>query len=88
MRRTDINVHIERVVLDGVSLVPGQEQQVTEALQAELGRLLAEGEVSPSLLASGALPYVSGDSLDLGSGGDPDDLGREIARALHGGLKR
>jgi hypothetical protein len=84
----NISVHIERLVLDGVAVAPGQQPRLQAALQAELSRLLAEGGLSPGLLAGGAVPAVSGESLQLTGGGDPEALGRQIARALHGGLKR
>ena len=35
-------VHIDRVVLDGVPIAPAQASRVRVALEAELGRLLAD----------------------------------------------
>ena len=82
----NINVHIERLVLDGISLAAGQRLQLQAALQTELTRILTEEELSPGLLARGAVSYVSGDPLHLTGAEDPGALGRQIARALQRGL--
>jgi hypothetical protein len=130
--RGSITVHIERLALEGLRLGVGEERLLRIAMQEELGRLLAEGELPARLRSGGAVPSLAGVSpstperSDPGSTGrgsllpraisrkgpsgnppgergdkpggaaaleitwwsDPADLGRQIARALYGGLQR
>lgn len=85
-RASGISVHIERLVLDGISVAPGQQSHLQAALQTELARLLAEDALSPDLLTRRAVPSISGGSLQLTGADDPGALGRQIARALQRGL--
>lgn len=88
----NVHVHIERLVLDGLTLGPGDAGRVRAAVEAELGRLLADGGVAPELRSGGALPGVTTPSITLGPPGAPGgpagalDSGREIARAVYRGI--
>lgn len=84
----NLEVRIERLVLEGIALTPEQRPRVQAALEAELTRLLAEGGLDPVLLESGALPRVPAGSFTLSGDGDPPQLGQQIAQAVYGGLKR
>jgi hypothetical protein len=83
----NIHVHIEHLVLDGLPVAPGQGHLVRGAVEAELTHLLADGGLAPGLTSGGAWSSVSGGSIVLGGGDRPDHLGRQIAQAVHGGLK-
>ena len=88
----DIEVTIERLVLDGLDLEPGGAGTLAAALQGELSRQLtaaaAQGRqhtgrpaFSPADAASLALPPVP---APAGTG--PELLGRRIGATLAGGL--
>lgn len=79
-------VHIERLVLDGIDVPYSQRPQLQAAVEAELARLLAAGGVAPSLRAGGAVDRVPGRAVQLTGDGDPAHLGTQIARAVHGGI--
>ena len=79
-------VHIERLVLDGIDVPYSQRPQLQAAVEAELARLLAAGGVASGLQAGGAVPSLPGGSIHLVEGGDPGHLGMQIARAVHGGI--
>lgn len=81
-----IHVHIERLVLDGLPVTGAQAPRVEAALEAELGRLLADGEVSPGLLSDGAVAHVPGGTIQMSGQSDPAGIGRQVARALYGGI--
>ena len=83
-----INLAIERLVLDGFQLNPAQRSLLQEALQAELGRLLAEGGVTGGLAAGGMVPSVRADGFAISGDGGPVSLGRQIAQAVYGGIVR
>ena len=82
----NINVHIERLVLDGVSISPSQRPLVKAAVEAELGRLLADGGLAPDLVVGGAVPRVPGGTIELTSKSNPSQLGQQIAQAVYGGI--
>ncbi|WP_158892905.1 hypothetical protein [Amycolatopsis anabasis] len=79
-----IELAIDRVVLDGVGLAPGQARAVREALHAELARRITATPGSwqrsrrERLLGAPALRF------DPASG--PAALGRSLARSIHCGL--
>jgi hypothetical protein len=84
----NINLHIERLVLDGLPVARHDAPLVQAAVEAELSRLLTARGLSPSLSQDGALPAVRGDSLQLASESSPSQLGTQIAQAVYGGLSK
>ena len=84
----NINLHIERLILDGVDIAPGQRPLMQAAVEAELTRLLTVGGLSPALTRGGALHRVSVNAIQLTSGAGPADLGRQIAGSVYGGIGR
>jgi hypothetical protein len=83
---TTLRVHVERLVLDGLAVAPGERPALQAAVEAELARLLAEGGLASHLQAGGAQPYARGGMVRAAQGGDPAALGRQIARAVYGGI--
>lgn len=84
--RPDINIHIERLVLDGVYLEPNGRALLEASVRDELTRLLAEGGLSPDLASGGAVPSLHGGSIQIAGAGGPGGLGQQIARAVYGGI--
>jgi hypothetical protein len=84
----NINVQIEQLVLDGITVSPAQRPYLQAALEAELGRLLTEGGLAPSLARGPALPSVVAPGIQLSQTGGPGHLGRQIANAVYGGIGR
>lgn len=82
----NINLHIERLILDGLPISHSQRPLVQAAVEAELARLLATDGLSSCLMAGGAMPYVPGGSIQLMSDGNPKTLGQQIAQAVYGGI--
>lgn len=81
----NVNLHIERLILDGIDIEPAHRPILQAALERELGRLIARGGVGPELVAGGAVPSVKG-GFELSGTGNPRQLGRQIARAVYGGI--
>jgi len=88
MNRARISVNIERLVLDGLAVEPGQGNAVQKAVESELSRLLAEGGIGQELAGGGAVPSVPGGSIEVADKSNPRNLGRQIAGAVYGGLNR
>ena len=82
----NINVHIERLVLDGVSIPHSQRPILQAAVEAELARLLTANGLAHSWQMSGAVPNVPAEGIQLAGEGDPGHLGRQIAQSVYGGI--
>lgn len=82
----NINLHIDRLILDGVNIPHGQRHLLQTSMQTELAKLFTEGEVSPGLASGGAVPLVSVNDIQLSSDNDPAQLGRQIAHSVYGGI--
>jgi hypothetical protein len=82
----NIQVHIERLVLDGVTVAPGDRPELQAAVETELARLLADGGLSPALLGGGAVPSVRTGETQLSPEGDAVGIGQQIAAAVYGGI--
>ncbi len=82
----NINIHIERLILDGLPISHSQRPIVQAAVEAELARLLATDGLVPHLLTGGVLPCVQGGNIQLTGEGDTGQLGQQIARAVYGGI--
>jgi hypothetical protein len=84
-----INLHIERLVLDGLPIARHQAPLVQTAVEAELARLLVADGLAPALRSGGgATPSVDVPGIQFTSDSSPAELGQKIARAVYGGIGR
>ena len=81
-----LNLHIERLVLDGVNVAPGQSHLLQASVATELTRMLTDGGLSSSLAKGTALPRVSTSDIQLNDGNNPMQLGRQIAQSVYGDI--
>lgn len=82
----NINLHIERLVLDGLPVEHHQGPLVKAAVEAELSRLLTADGLANSLMSGGAMPSAPAPGIQLTSNRNPTQLGQQIARAVYGGI--
>lgn len=82
----NINLHIERLVLEGISLSPGQRPLLQSAVEAGLSRLLLIGGLRDGLLSGGTLYTVKTAGIQLSNDATPARLGAQIAGAVYGGI--
>jgi hypothetical protein len=80
----NINLHIERLILDGLPIGHGQGRFVKAAVEAELMRLIAEDGLNQDFLSEGAVPSVKAEGIQLKNDGSPAALGHQIAKAVYG----
>lgn len=80
-----LNLHIERLVLNGVDIQPGQHHVLQSAVTNELNRMLTERGISPELAKGATLHQVPADNIHL-INNNPDQIGQQIARSVYGGL--
>jgi hypothetical protein len=83
-----INLHIERIVLDGLPVTPAEQARVRASIESELKRLLIADRSATNLQSGGAVPRITAPSLRFTTTDLPDALGRGIARSIHGGLSK
>lgn len=81
----NINLHIERLVLSGISITADQQHLLQASLITELTRMLTIGGLSPSLAAGNAIPRTATGKIPLNEDNTPTILGRVIAQSLYGG---
>jgi hypothetical protein len=77
----NINVSIERLVLNGLPMSRSQGVRIQGAVETELARLLAEQGLRH--LSAGAVPHLSANSIQVTHDSKPAQLGHQIARAIH-----
>ena len=78
-----INLHIERLVLEGLPVTSGQARLVQAAVQQELTRLLGFSGIAPQLMSGGAMPHARGGAVRFGGKESPRQLGTQIAQSVH-----
>jgi hypothetical protein len=82
-----VNLHIERLVLDGLPVGRHEGPLIRAAVEAELTRQLgAEGAAARLAVGHGA-PLVRTEPIDSAAGG-PQRLGAGIGRAVFEGITR
>jgi hypothetical protein len=81
-----INLHIQRLILEGLPVTATQHPRVQAAVESELARLLGMGGLSQQLHAGGAVPHTRGTELKLTTETYPEMIGWQIARSVYGGI--
>jgi len=83
-----VNIHIERLVLDGLSVPYHQQEQLQAAVEMELGRLLTTNSLANGLKQGGAVSHISVGDIQLTDENNPTDLGQQIAQKVYEGISR
>ena len=83
----NINLHIERLILDGISVESHHRPVLKANLETELGRFLDQNGIAPDLQSGGAFNAMRTDSIDIVKKNEPSHLGKQIARSVYGGIK-
>jgi hypothetical protein len=78
-----INLHIERLVLDGLPISRRDGPAIETAVRSELSRLLGSGQFTSSqAVASAKVPAITLNSTT------PSAIGQQIATSIYGGVKQ
>lgn len=81
-----IELHIERLTLDGIASGPSQGGRVAAAVKRELERLLRNGGIAANLAGGAALPKIAVPEIRVSRSERPDRIGKRIAQSLHKGI--
>jgi hypothetical protein len=82
----NVNLHIERLVLEGIDLGSAYHPLLQAALEAELGRLLAMGGLGAALAPGTTVASLPAGGLQLSADDSPTQLGRKIAQSVYRGI--
>ncbi len=82
----NIDLHIEELVLEGFR--PSDRHRIGAAVERELARLLAERGLPPGFAQGVDMPRLDGGSFVAKPGVRPEVVGRQVAGAVYGGLKK
>lgn len=82
----NVTVHIERLVLDGLSITYSQRSHLKASLEKELARLLTNGALASDLRSPGTFQCLTAGEIELRGNEEPQQLGKHIAHALYRGI--
>ncbi|PON12302.1 hypothetical protein C2W62_40325 [Candidatus Entotheonella serta] len=80
-----IQIHIERLIVDDMTLSPHQQQQFKAAVEAELIRLLTADGLALQA-RDHAVSSVRAGTITHAEAQDPNRLGQRIAQAVYTGI--
>lgn len=83
-----INLHIERLVLEGLPLDKRHGSQVQAAITAELTRLLQAQGLAHELRSAGVVPYRPTPAIQVDKTSQPSQIGQQIAQSVYGSIGR
>ncbi len=82
----NINLHIERLILDGLPFETRDRTLLQAAIETEVARLLTQNGIAPNLQNGGAMPSVRADAIQITNQNSPDQLGRQIGGSIYGSI--
>jgi hypothetical protein len=85
---TRVELRIERLVVDGLPTNGWDASRFQRMLEAELGRLVAAGDLPALLLADGSYASVLAPPVRLSAPLAPAALGSAVAGAVYDGLRQ
>ena len=87
-KQMNINLHIERLILDGLPLEARDGAILRAAVEVELARLLTENNVAANWQTGGAVPNVRSNAIELTTQSSPAQIGRQIAGSIYRGIDK
>ena len=82
----NINLHIERLILDGLPIEGRHASYVQMAVEAELTRLLGQNGLASDLQAGGAIPSIRANGIQSITDSNPAQIGTRIAQSVYRGI--
>lgn len=79
----NINLHIERLILDGAPIARSQGAVVQAAVEAELAQLLATGGLKAEFASGAAVALLRAIPIQFAPNIEPQAMGAQIAGAVY-----
>lgn len=86
MPHPDIHLHIDQLILDGLTLSCCERALLQASFEAELTRLLMEGGIGERWQAGGAVSSLAAPAVVAGAAPDPGAIGRQAAQSVYASL--
>ncbi|MEH1926898.1 hypothetical protein [Nostoc sp.] len=83
----NINIDIEKLILEGISISPSQGRLLQAAVKDELARLLRTEGIPDNWTSGGVVPHVPSSAIQLKPGTNATQMGQQIAQGIYGGMK-
>jgi hypothetical protein len=81
-----INVHIQRLVLEGLPVASLQGPEIGATIEKELARLLAQHGLSDELQGGAAVQRMKAGAFQFAGEIQPARLGQSVAAVVHEGI--
>ena len=82
----NINLHIERLVLEGLPLQRSERGIVEAAVIAELTNLLTSSGTPETWQENVVVPRVNAAEMTMNQPSTPNQIGQQIAQSVYGGF--
>ncbi|NOZ51801.1 MAG: hypothetical protein GXP08_01465 [Gammaproteobacteria bacterium] len=84
----NINLHIERLVLDGVLVEPQQRAELKAVVESELRQQLVSQGISSTMQSNNNHQSVRAGSISIENIHKPVSLGQQIGNAVYRGIRK
>ena len=84
----NLNLHIERLVIDGIGIDPRQVDNLKSAVQSVLARRLQIHGLGSAMQPHRKQQPVNGGSISISNNPEPERLGQQIGDAVFRGLSQ
>ena len=81
-----IDLHIDELVLHGFA--PGDRYAIAEAVERELARLFAKGDMPAAFVDRVEITRMDAGAFNVVRGSDAETIGGQVAHAVYGRLSR
>jgi hypothetical protein len=82
----NINMHIERLIIDGVDIRPNQKKELLLVLEATLKQQLLYQGVNSEMISNHNRNSVTGGAITFGASPDTVNFGQLIGKAVYRGI--
>lgn len=82
----NINLYIDRFVLDGLPIERSQAPQIQAAVEAKLTRLFTESDLTLGLQSGMAVPSLHANAIQLSVDNTLAQEGNQIAQSVYDGI--
>jgi hypothetical protein len=84
----NINLHIERLILDDVGIKSHQKNEIKAAVEAALKQQLVNQGIDSTMKSSNNCQLIKGDSISIENISKPTSIGQQIGNAVYKGIRK
>jgi hypothetical protein len=82
----NVNLQIDRLILEGIDLSPSQRRYLQTVVEAELSQLFTVNGVPDHWQTGGAIAGLPAGKLEVTNSATPAAMGQQIAQQIYGRL--